>query len=106
MRRTAPEHRGNVGNVGNPLIQDKKSYDGTIYFVEEVRNKRGELAAKTLWKTRSAIADAAKNSPPTLTSETLVRSSEQGNTSISNPDESTKTPWMLTQDDYVESRMD
>lgn len=68
--------------AGNDLLQYRKRYNGTTYFVEEVRNKRGELAAKTLWKTRTAIADAPQKTAPTLTSETLGHPSPQGKNTL------------------------
>jgi hypothetical protein len=38
---------------GNDLIRYRKRDNGVTYYVEEVRNKRGELMAKTMWKTRT-----------------------------------------------------
>ena len=41
---------------GNDLIRYSKKYDETIYYVEEIREGRMELMAKTLWKTRIDVA--------------------------------------------------
>lgn len=67
----------------NELIRYRKAFNGTTYYVEEVRNKRGELAAKTLWKTRTRepVLDN-QLSPSVLTSKTLGGNQPQGNKSI------------------------
>ena len=60
--------------LGNALIRYQKRFNGTTYFVEEVRTKRRELAAKSLWKTRTAITDAQPvETAPTPTSEPFSR---------------------------------
>jgi N12 class adenine-specific DNA methylase len=43
---------------GTALLRYRKQFNGTTYYVEEVRKKRKELAAKTMWKTRTAMSDA------------------------------------------------
>ena len=53
---------------GNDLIRYSKKYDGTIYYVEEIRKGRMELVAKTLWKTHHDVV-MPENSQQ-LTSET------------------------------------
>lgn len=70
-------------SAGVTLIQYAKSYDSTTYYVEEVRTKRGELMAKTLWKARTAMPDAAPEAaPPALTSETFSRNRPQSGDSV------------------------
>lgn len=67
---------------GLALIRYGKRYNGLTYYVEEVRDKRGELALKTLWKTRTTKPDVAPEAPAALTSETLGRNPPQGEASI------------------------
>ncbi|NRA62094.1 MAG: hypothetical protein HRU25_14585, partial [Psychrobium sp.] len=61
--------------AGKKLLQYKKTFNGTTYYVEEVRNKRQELAFKTMWKTHTRGQIPTENSPPRLTPETLQRQS-------------------------------
>lgn len=67
--------------TGNPLIRYKKRFNGTTYYVEEVRKKRGELVSKTLWKTRTAPS-ATSEKGVSHTSETLSRNSPQLDNSV------------------------
>ena len=62
-----------------PLIRYSKRFNGTTYYVEEVRGKRRELAAKTMWKTRTAMSGAEG---PALTSQNVQPESPQGNQSV------------------------
>jgi hypothetical protein len=73
------EYVGKDGTGNNDLIRYRKRYNGNTYYVEEVRSKRRELMAKTLWKTRTAMAGADGSS---LTSGTLDRNSPQGDSTI------------------------
>ncbi len=68
------------GGHGTPLIRYSKRFNGTTYYVEEVRGKRKELAAKTMWKTRTAMSGAGDS--PALTSATLGRNLPSGMDSV------------------------
>ena len=59
--------------TGNPLIRYTKNVGGTIFHVEEIRQKRMELVTKTLWKTRNN-ADM-----PVETSHQLTPEATKGN---------------------------
>ncbi len=59
-----------VDPTGNPLIRYRKQVGDVLFYVEEVRRGRQELAAKTMWKTR-ATPLAAPEGGPAQTSETL-----------------------------------
>lgn len=61
------------------LIRYTKRFNGTTYYVEEVRNKRMELATKTLWKTRTR---ESMSETPKLTPEALGGNQPQGTDSI------------------------
>ena len=63
----------------------KKRYNGHIIVVEEVRNRRGKLALKTMWKTRAAPSTTSEEalSP---TSETFRPRSPTGEESITQAD--------------------
>lgn len=59
-----------TSSYGAPLIRYVKRFNGTTYFVEEVRRGREELAAKTMWKTPSRDP-MLPGGPRDPTSETL-----------------------------------
>ncbi|MFZ1829070.1 MAG: hypothetical protein WAW42_09940 [Candidatus Competibacteraceae bacterium] len=74
--------RGGKDATGNDLIRYAKRYNGTTYYVEEVRTKRQELMAKTLWKTRTTITDESEKPALTLTPETFGRNPPQRNSTL------------------------
>ena len=55
---------------GNKLIKYRKAFNGTTFYVEEVRNKRKELALKSMWKTHTRDLMQANKDSLHLTSET------------------------------------
>jgi hypothetical protein len=68
---------------GNDLIRYSKKYDGIIYYVEEIREGRMELVAKTLWKTRLDVV-MPENSQQ-LTSETTEGNPPEVGENIAQP---------------------
>ncbi|MER2492325.1 LPD38 domain-containing protein [Catenovulum sediminis] len=60
-----PDEITNAGkdDLGNQLIRYRKAFNGTTYYVEEVRSKRKELAMKTMWKTHTREQMPAKSFP-------------------------------------------
>lgn len=64
---------GGTDTSGRSLVRYiKTDTDGTIYYVEEIRSKRKELALKTMWKKPAARGMLPGEPTPTpLTSETL-----------------------------------
>ena len=89
-----PDHVESAGKdaLGNDLIRYQKRFNGTTYYVEEVRNKRTELAAKSLWKTRTAITDAQSNkTAPTPTAKPFSRNPPAASSTTPPPSESSRT---------------
>lgn len=72
---------------GNDLIRYRKAFNGTTYYVEEVRRKRGELTIKTLWKTPTRAQMLPQDSaPPAYAQSASVGiSPPQGAESLSQP---------------------
>lgn len=69
--------------LGRDLIEYKKRFNGTTYYTEEVRTKRGELATKTLRKTRTVPGASGPAEPAVpLTSETISRNPSQDDSSV------------------------
>lgn len=64
---------GGKDSAGRDLVRYVNTVkDGTIYYVEEVRTKRNELAFKTMWKKPPARdMQPGEPAPAPLTSETL-----------------------------------
>ena len=92
------EH-GGKDSYGKDLIRYTKSYpDGVTRYVEEVRNGRGELSAKTMWKTRTASSNAvSKEIPLALTSETASRNIPHDDKSIApSPENATDSSGKIT----------
>ncbi|MDO5288544.1 MAG: PLxRFG domain-containing protein [Pseudomonadota bacterium] len=73
--------RGHDTDDGKPTVVFQKSIGGTMYYVQEVRNRRGKLAAKTLWKTRG-VPPAAAEAGLAHTSETPARSASTAQPSL------------------------
>lgn len=71
------EHAG-LDRTGNELIRYTKSYENTIYYVEEVREKRKELVSKSMWKTQHDVNLPNKLSN-SLTSKTTKSNLPQSN---------------------------
>lgn len=65
--------RGRDTDDGKPTVVFEKRMGDTVYYVQEVRNRRGKLAAKTLWKARG-VPPAATDVGLAQTSETPARS--------------------------------
>lgn len=59
---------GGESATGNDLIRYSKRFNGSIYYVEEVREGRMELVAITMWKTRTDVV-MPDNQPNNRTSE-------------------------------------
>ena len=76
------KHAGKDDN-NRDLIQYRKRYNGTTYYVEEVRAKRTELMAKTMWKmpTRDLMLDP-EESPPILRPKRFDSIPPHRNTSV------------------------
>jgi hypothetical protein len=76
---------GGKSEDGLDKIVYKKRYNGNFIVVEEVRNGRGKLALKTLWKTRTVLS-ATSEEGGSQTSKTFHSQSPTGNESIAQTD--------------------
>ena len=92
---------GGKSEDGLDKIVYKKRYNGNFIVVEEVRNGRGKLALKTLWKTRTVLS-ATSEEGGSQTSKTFHSQSPTGNESIAQTDgkASTKAVPHYVNDDY------
>jgi hypothetical protein len=70
--------KGEAGNGGNDLIVFKKKIGDAYVYVQEEREGRKKLVAKTLWKARIAQPAATKVGAA-HTSKTIDRSLSTGN---------------------------
>lgn len=77
--------------IGRDLLRYRKRFNGTTYYVEEVRTRRRELAAKTMWKvpTRDVLpAEASERPTPEATGGDLPR----GDSTTSTPEAAADSP--------------
>ncbi len=84
------EH-GGYDDRGRDLIRYTKRYNGTTFYVEEVRGKRRELMAKTLWKTRHGPS-ATSEEGVSQTSKTLSRNPPEPDNTVQPPPKKGKEP--------------
>lgn len=70
-------YKGETSRRGIERIVYRKRYNGTTYYIEEVRNKKKDLALKTMYKKRSG-EQLPKSIDHPHTSETLPNTSVHG----------------------------
>jgi hypothetical protein len=75
--------------TGLEVIRYEKRYNGTTYYLEEIRVGRKTLAAASMWKKKSAAttSDAvpASRNPPSHTSETIRGASSVNQSRVGDP---------------------
>ncbi|MBS0207725.1 MAG: hypothetical protein JSS27_02105 [Planctomycetes bacterium] len=67
-----------VSNLGQPLIRYEKRFNGTTYYVEEVRQAKNELAAKSLWKRKTPPPPVDPTSETTRHGDRATHVAEEG----------------------------